>query len=96
MAGLDHFPSPPGGHDDERTAARNARLGLALFAVYLLLYSGYVLVNAFQPSLMDTVVFAGINLATAYGLGLIGAALFLALVYGWLCRAPVGRREGGA
>lgn len=99
MAGHDHLPAIPDVHDGAQTIARNARYGLVLFAPYLLLYGGYMLINAFQPSLMDSVLFAGINLAIVYGLGLIGAALFLALVYGWLCRSPVSpaeRREGRA
>jgi uncharacterized membrane protein (DUF485 family) len=29
---------------------------------------------------------AGVNLAIVYGMGLIAAALVLALVYAWLCR----------
>lgn len=81
-----------GDHDDEQTAARNARYGLVLFTAYLLLYAGYMLLNAFRPEVMDIVVYAGVNLATVYGLGLIAAALLLALVYGWLCRAPVSPR----
>ena len=35
---------------------------------------------------METIVFAGINLAVVYGLGLIAAAFILALLYVWLCR----------
>lgn len=96
MAGLDHLPAPPGDHDDEPTAARNARHGLVLFAVYLSLYTVYVLLNAFRPAVMDVVVFAGVNLAIVYGLGLIAAAFVLALVYAWLCRAPVPPRRGRA
>ena len=94
MAGLDHLPAPPDAHDTVQTAARNSRYGLALFAVYLLLYGGYVLLNAFRPAVMDVVVVAGVNLATVYGLGLIAAALLMALVYGWLCRAPAPLTPG--
>ena len=95
MPGFDHTPAAPAEHDSERTAARNARYGLVLFALYLLLYGGFVLLNAFDPSLMETTPFAGVNLAVLYGLGLIAAALLLALVYGWLCRAPAADEPGG-
>lgn len=61
---------------------------MTLFVVYLALYAGFVLINAFHPSLMDVVPFGGVNLAVLYGLGLIVAALVLSLLYAWLCRAP--------
>jgi uncharacterized membrane protein (DUF485 family) len=96
MAGSDHFSAHAAKHDSEQTAARNSRYGLFLCAIYFLLYAGYMLLNAFRPAVMDVVVFAGVNLATTYGLGLIAAALLLALVYGWLCRAPVSPREDRA
>ena len=32
---------------------RNTRLGLALFAVYLVFYGGFVLLAAFSPETMD-------------------------------------------
>ena len=61
------------------------RLGLALFAVYLLLYTGFVLLAAFAPELMEATPIAGVNLAIWYGFGLIAAAILLALAYGWAC-----------
>jgi uncharacterized membrane protein (DUF485 family) len=61
---------------------RTSRLGLALFAVYLLLYGGFVFINAFAPERMEAVPFAGINLAVLYGFGLIVVAVALALIYG--------------
>jgi uncharacterized membrane protein (DUF485 family) len=64
----------------------NARTGLILFAVYLVLYGGFVLINAFSPETMESTPFAGINLAILYGFGLIVAAMVLSLVYGFLCR----------
>jgi uncharacterized membrane protein (DUF485 family) len=88
MPGFDSVPPPPREHDSALTAARNSRYGLALFALYLLLYGGFVLLNAFHPSLMEATPFAGVNLAILYGLGLIVAAILLAFLYGWLCRAP--------
>ena len=65
---------------------RSARIGMVLFGVYLLLYGGFVLINAFSPSTMELTPVAGVNLAILYGFGLIIAALVLALLYGWLCR----------
>jgi uncharacterized membrane protein (DUF485 family) len=90
MAGLDHSHLPPPEVRDPAVERHNARLGLVLFAVYLVCYSVYVLVNAFRPAVMDEVVFSGINLAVASGMGLIVGALVLALVYAALCRRPQG------
>jgi uncharacterized membrane protein (DUF485 family) len=64
---------------------RNSRLGLALFALYLVLYGGFVLLNTFSPETMGTTPWAGVNLAILFGFGLIGAAFLLAVVYGLCC-----------
>lgn len=67
--------------------SRNARWGLALFVVYLLFYSGFVLLTLFAPKALETRPLAGVNLAIWYGFGLIVAAFVLALIYGWACRS---------
>jgi uncharacterized membrane protein (DUF485 family) len=67
-------------------STRNTRIGLSLFAVYLLLYAGFVFLAAFSPDVMELTPLAGVNLAIWYGFGLIIAAIALALVYGWACR----------
>jgi uncharacterized membrane protein (DUF485 family) len=80
----------------EAQAARHARTGLALFAVYSLFYLTFMLLNAFAPARMRETVWGGINLAVVYGMGLIAAAFVLALAYLWLCRGPgePDREEG--
>ncbi|TWT97317.1 DUF485 domain-containing protein [Neorhodopirellula pilleata] len=75
---------PSDSHHNDQPAA--SPLGLALFAAYTLLYLGFVLINAFSASTMETVVFAGLNLAIVYGFGLIIAAIVLAFVYGFASR----------
>jgi uncharacterized membrane protein (DUF485 family) len=64
----------------------NSRIGLVLFAVYLLLYGGFVFLSAFAADVMETTPFAGVNLAILYGFGLIVAAVVLALIYGYFCK----------
>ena len=66
---------------------RNSRIGLALFLFYLLLYGGFVLLNAFSPTTMERTPIAGVNLAILYGFGLIIAAFVLALIYGLACKS---------
>jgi uncharacterized membrane protein (DUF485 family) len=74
-------------HDDHlQTISRNARNGLVLFAVYVALYLGFMLLSAFAPQRMQQPVLAGVNLAIVYGMGLILAALVLAMIYMVLCR----------
>ena len=68
-----------------------SRLGLCLFAAYVLLYSGFVLLAAFAPKTMEQTPIAGVNLAVWYGFGLIVAALLLAVIYGWASRP--GRQQ---
>lgn len=75
---------------------RNSRLGLILFAIYLVLYGGFVLLNAFAPQQMERPVLAGVNLAIVYGFVLIAVAFVLALLYGWLCRGPVVGKLGSS
>lgn len=89
MGGLHHHAATDVVHDNAATAERNARLGLVLFAVYLALYVGFVLLCAFWPDVLDKTPLAGLNVAILYGMGLIVAALILALVYSWLCRLHV-------
>ena len=90
-------PGPALPHEDDHapTIARNARVGLVLFAVYVVLYGGFMLLSAFAPTRMSEPVVAGVNLAVVYGFGLIVAALVLALVYMALVRPMARDREGG-
>lgn len=88
MAHFGGGPVTPDEPHDPVTAARNARIGLWLFTIYLALYGGFVLINAFVPRWMAITPLWGINLAILYGMGLIVAAVGLSLVYCWLCRRP--------
>ena len=81
--------SPP----DLLHTSRNARYGLILFAVYVVLYGSFVALNTFDPQLMARPFLLGLNLAIVYGLTLIVAAFVLAMVYAFLCGRsgdPVG------
>jgi uncharacterized membrane protein (DUF485 family) len=83
MPGFDQ-PAPP--TESETASPRRTFYGRVLFVFYLLLYGGFVLLNAFDPELMEVTPFAGVNLAILYGLALIAIAFVLALLYDWLCR----------
>jgi uncharacterized membrane protein (DUF485 family) len=75
--------------------AKNARLGLIMFFIYLLFYGGFVFLSAFDADAMAANAFGGVNVAIIYGFGLIVLALVMALIYLRLCH-PVGdSNEGG-
>ena len=91
MASIDHSHLPPPEARDPAAERYIARLGLLLFAIYLVAYGAYVFINAFRPALMDELVGSGVNLAVASGMALIVGALVLAVVYAVLCRRPGDR-----
>jgi uncharacterized membrane protein (DUF485 family) len=83
---MDHGPSARWGKD--RASGYKTRLGLRMFAVYAVVYASFVIINAVRPDVMATRI-GQLNLATAYGFGLIIVALIMALVY----NALAGRAE---
>lgn len=70
----------------------NARFGLILFSIYLVLYIGFVLLSAWDQGLMGRPSFGGMNVAVVYGFTLIIAAFVLAMIYMAFCKpnpAPI-------
>ncbi|MEA2735861.1 MAG: hypothetical protein QOE14_2312 [Humisphaera sp.] len=86
-------PSPR--QDSRHTIARNARYGLWLFFVYVIFYAGFVAISAFKFDALRADV-GGVNLAVAYGMGLILLAFLLALVYMTMTRNDSTRDSGDA
>ena len=76
---MSHIPIP--GIDTKPDLPGASRTGLVLFAIYLVIYLGFVLLAAFSSSTMTQRPFAGINLAIIYGFVLIISPLILAVVY---------------
>jgi uncharacterized membrane protein (DUF485 family) len=72
----------------------DGKLRFILFGIYLLLYGGFVFLNAFSPETMEQTPLAGVNLAIWYGFGLILVAFVLAMIYGWW-GAPEPPKKGG-
>ncbi|MBL8826789.1 MAG: DUF485 domain-containing protein [Planctomycetaceae bacterium] len=71
----------PSSSDDPVLLARQSRLALRLFAVYLIAYAGFMGLAAFAPQVMAQPALFGVNVAILYGLALIFGALLLALLY---------------
>ncbi len=76
--------------------AHNTRLGLVLFALYCLLYAGFMGLSTFAPAVMKSQPFGGVNLAILYGFGLIVAAMVLAVVYLFLAKQPDAHGSTGS
>ena len=57
------------------------RVALWLFALYLLVYAGFVILSAFAPGLMASMPVAGRPLSLLYGLALIALAFVFAALY---------------
>lgn len=88
---MGHGPAVKLGKDN--AASYKTRLGITMFVIYTLVYSGFVAINAIKPSLMQTIVL-GQTLAVVYGFGLLFFALILAVVYNRLCNAAEARMNG--
>jgi len=71
--------------DPDHAIEYKKRVGVFMFILYGIIYSGFVVINFVKPILMEKIIFAGLNLAVVYGFGLIVFALILALIYNTLC-----------
>ncbi len=68
---------------------RKSALGVRMTTLYSVVYIGFVGVSVFRPQWMGVRAIFGLNLAIAYGLGLILFAIILAVIYNYLCKVPV-------
>ena len=68
------------GSNDRMPHVRASRLGLALFGIYVALYGGFMGLVLVRPDLLALRPFGGVNLAILAGLGLIAAAVILAMI----------------
>ena len=68
------------------TGRAGGALRFWLFGLYLVAYLAFMILTAFDRTLMAATPFGGVNVAVIYGFGLIAGAIVLALLYWWLCR----------
>lgn len=71
--------------EKESLTKRKSVLGIRLFFIYLICYAGFVAIGVFQYELLAIQVLGGLNLALAYGIGLIIFAVVLGVVYNYYC-----------
>jgi uncharacterized membrane protein (DUF485 family) len=70
---------------EDHASPYKTRVGVLMFLAYALIYVGFIAINVIDPPLMETIVFAGLNLAIVYGFGLIVLAIILAIIFNALC-----------
>ena len=85
---MGHGPAVKLGKDN--AAEYKTRLGIIMFVIYNLTYASFVIINATNPSVMQTII-AGQTLAVIYGFFLIVFALVLAVIYNKMCTAAEAR-----
>ncbi|MBC7782380.1 MAG: DUF485 domain-containing protein [Burkholderiales bacterium] len=86
--------SDPGASHDAHHRSPNQELGMVLFIIYFALYAGFIAITVYDYKLLGKELFGGINLAIGYGMGLIIAAVALAILYAWLAKPdPVEPNE---
>ena len=71
---------------DDAAEQRRIRIGVRMTILYSIVYGGFVALSVFRPSWMGAKAILGLNLAVAYGLGLIVIAILFAMFYNYLCR----------
>lgn len=69
----------------EIVTQQKSKLGVRLFFIYFICYSGFVALGVFNYELLSTTVFSGLNLALVYGIGLIVFAVILGVIYNHYC-----------
>lgn len=81
--------------EKESLTKRKSVLGIRLFFLYLICYAGFVVIGVFHYELLSVSVFGGLNLAVAYGIGLIVFAVILGVVYNHYCSKYEDEAEQG-
>jgi putative solute:sodium symporter small subunit len=78
-----HGPAVELGKD--KSVAKKTRLGVVMFAIYMVVYIGFVLIGTLFPKILGAKFIGGQNLAFLYGMGLIVLAVIMGLIYNFLC-----------
>lgn len=69
----------------DKAAAKKSKLGVILFIIYTLLYSGFVMIGLINPELLGLHVIGKQNLSIVYGFGLIILAIVMGFIYNAIC-----------
>ncbi len=75
-------------NDPQVSEQRKSNIGVRMTIIYSIVYSGFVVLSVFMPTVMGVDALFGLNLAIAYGLALIIIAIIFAIIYNLLVRVP--------
>lgn len=70
---------------EDHACEYKTKIGIRLFALYCIIYTGFVIINTVKPQLMATKIIAGLNLACVYGFGMIILAIIMGMIYNFMC-----------
>jgi uncharacterized membrane protein (DUF485 family) len=79
---LDHGPATE--WKEDRSEDYKSRLGLIMFAIYLVIYLVFILISVISPKTLGMDI-GSLNLAIVYGFGLIIIAIIQAILYNLMC-----------
>jgi len=79
---LDHGPATE--WKEDRSEDYKSRLGLVMFAIYLVIYLVFILISVISPKTLGMDI-GSLNLAIVYGFGLIIIAIIQAILYNFMC-----------
>ncbi len=71
--------------DADKAAAKKSKLGVKLFIVYTLIYSGFVMIGLINPEILGVHIIGKQNLSIIYGFGLIVLAIVMGFIYNAIC-----------
>lgn len=74
--------------NSESSEKRKSNIGVRMTILYAIVYTGFVVLSVFFPTLMGVEFIFGLNLAIGYGLALIIIAIIFAFVYNALVKIP--------
>ena len=77
--------TPASEHHPDEAAEKKSRLGVILFFVYTIIYSGFVFIGLTKPEIMGLESLGGQNIAIIYGFGLIALAIVMGFIYNYFC-----------
>ena len=69
---------------EDKSEGFKTKLGLIMIAIYTIVYFTFIIIAVANPQLMAKDV-GGLNLAIAYGFGIIILAIVQALIYNFAC-----------
>ena len=79
---MEHEPSSE--LKEDKSVGFKTKLGLIMIAIYTVVYFTFIIIAVANPQLMAKDV-GGLNLAIAYGFGIIILAIIQALIYNFAC-----------